>query len=1582
MKPTPSRSRMPDSGGSRMAAPARVVLAIGGGMLLAIAATVPAAGQTVATSAPANQSKDPYKSIYADYTPDFLTKPAARGGALGPRYWLRDEEQMRLSSEASFFTLNRLDQDSRANALVDAALAKEAQGQYREALKMYQLVITKYPNVLYRVCEYGVFVPISQYCQRRILGFPPSDLALYRTLYDARAKEAYEQARRQYSLIGLSEVVDTMLATSYGGRALLELGNAALDTGYYLAALEYFTTVRDFLPDPQLHTPELAMKIALCQRMLGEAKPQLDRPAPGKSELSADQLDRLRGFVTTASYARLPFHSQLTSPPNIAADDYTLLPPTTDPLGLQRPTWEHVLPGSRRDVVVYSQPVVSDNSVIYRHKNIVYCRSILNGELRWTNDLGGRAVWQNREERQYPAEDVLVQDGLVFTVISKAGPSLVALDEVTGQLKWAYGPMVAATEEEAKMRFEAAPAGGPRTIYATYVLDNIEGETHIDTAYGLIAFDSATGRVHWRTELCRLAPGKFTGGFAEERRNRIRSFTSPPLYHEGTVYCTTNAGAIAAVDSQSGRIKWLIRTPYHLRPESVHDATRQFGQLPFWSGLINTGGMHEPSFWLNQRPLLVGERLYVLPVDSPLMLCLDRRTGRIIWSLPKQPANFTYVLGPTREGHLVLATSGRQRMVSLIDPADGQTIWIAPDLIIPEDHPVVKYGNVHWGYTVCSITDSRNYSGLGFYLVARPFLSSDDRLITTYYSDYGHGAMGPTWCVSLAEVSLNDRKIIGQRRYYTTSAQTFAAACIENAKGIVKEMPGWLPPQDDNDRNLRRITQEIADDTVPVNQYGPFVPFSRVTFSRYGVPFELRFAPREISMVFDRKAVDSALARRTDPAADFARAELAVADSRFDEAATLLKKCLATISSEDLDFRAAINQQLYRVHQRLARSAIRTANRDEELANCLGMTRTASTLAEEIETLFALSEAYERKGDVVSPARCLRTVIETYGRHESPVSPLAAQETENVLSAATAALDRTGRYIGGNLYGSEFATALNLMKKGLPLYLSTVSPLPKTLTLRAGERAAAQLRRLQAVSPEFAKQFQDTANKELAGKPADEQLQRLWEFPGTDAAQKALDAQFAAAEKLNPVAGRLCMWQLADAARVCGLTVPDAFKGKVHAPPPAAEYLPVAIPQEARPHDFADEEGSARLVLERNDDLAGHPNLMFIGGRVRKRLDNKFTLTCIDLATGKLLWETVDIRLKGTGQEAGFYEAFVVGDRVVVHGLYDVLAYNVADGSELWHHRVPFDFEIKHAILSGDMLILSGKTETLCLYVPTDIPTGELAWQVGEMGDLYVDPYMRGDRLISVRKLPFSVTVRYRATGRLIGRLEVPDLSLHTTHPLLEDGPQALPAAHRENLLVLSDGWYYILIDTDKLAVAWKRLIDANDVTREPAMRFALSQDYLAVLKEDYDQKAIYMLSAKTGEILWQSDPKNSRGPAPMHSMYIQGDTIYGIVPHAGQGFYFSAYDAKTGKWRFKEEVKDYQGKPKVVMLPRLYGSQAVAQVEDRQEFEVKVFDAKSGKLQYTVKDKGVSPFGVHGRVSATVQAGRAVLLSKDKLQM
>jgi outer membrane protein assembly factor BamB len=1523
--------------------------------------------------------KEPYPDPYAGKLPPFLTI-MQQGMGYGHEYngWERTEEEMKLSSEPKFFTLNILDEDSRAYALVEAGRKKEAQGEFREALKIYQQVIDKYPNVLYRTSRYGVFVPITQYCQRRILGFPPTDLAHYRTQYDARAAEAFEQARRQYSLLGLSDIVDGMLATSYGGKAIVELGNAALDAGHYLAALEYFSSVQDFFPDKNLRTPELELKIAQCRKMLGEPEPK-SVAAAGSSGLTAEQLARLRQVIAASAYEKPPFFTQRASEPNVAPDDYALMPPTTDPLGLADPVWQFTLPGSRRDLFVFSQPVVTDNSAIYRHKNILYCRSILNGSLRWTNDLGGRAVWQNTNERQYPQEDVLVQDGMVFTPISKAGPSLVALDEVTGQVKWAYGPMVAATVEESRMRFEAAPAGGPRTIYAGYVLDNIEGDTHIDSEYGLIAFDSTSGRIHWRQPLCRLAPGKFSAGFAEQRRNRIRSFTSPPLYHQGTVYYNTNAGVVAAMDAMSGRIKWLMRYPYY---PGVHDATRQFGrggELVQYSRVYFTP--HDPMFWYNQRPMLDGERLFVLPVDTNTMLCVDRRSGKVNWSRAKAGPGCAYLLGLTADRKLAMAYTGRDMdvpshhstsPVQLLDPATGQTVWSSGDIVVHEDQPVMK--NYFFGSWAAHYRSNEAW----FELAARPLLTADGRLYHTSFRYVGYPIFG--YFANLACVDLNTHKTVAQRRFY--SGEILARADTDIHKYGPEELAGYeeMPHKDADVQNRIRLLKEIVADTVPENDHGPFLPFSRVTFSRYGVPFELRMSPRTVEMVYDRDAVRKAIERGSGPANDFARAELTVADGRLDEASGLLTKCLDTISSEDLDFRAAINQQLYRVHKQLARRAIRSGRLADELDNCLGMSRTASTLAEETETLFAVAEALQRQGKLDDAAIALRTIISTYGHHEYPISPVAMADKQKVLDAAAGVLSRYQDFVKDSIYAPEMTRSLELMAKGLPLYLSTVSPLPKTITVRAGELVAARLIALQQQSGEFAQRFQATAKAELAGKTPEEQTQRLWEFAGTPAAQETLEALFARAAALDPAEGRRQRWRLADAARVSGLRVPDAFRARVSAPPAGAAEPGIALPQTPQPFKWADAEGAERLVLERRGDRSIRPELLFIGARVRKRLDNKFTLTAMDAATGQTAWQTPELRLKGRGQEPGFFEAFVYEKLVLVHGLYDVLAFQVADGKLAWRYEVPFDFEIRSALLSGDLLILAGSTETLALYVATDSEVGEVAWQVKEMGDLYIEPYMHGDRLISVRKLPYSVTVRYRATGRLIGRLDLPDLSQFEEHPLLENGPPEVPSAHDRELLVLSDGWYYIMIDVDRLQIVWKRLIDANDVTREPPLRFALGGDYFAVLKDDYDQDAIYMLSSRTGEVLWHSDPKEGSSPRPMHSMVIVGETVYGIEPHAGQGFYFVGRDCRSGRRRFREEVVGYQAKPEVLLLGSLYGDQAVVRVSDRQDFELRAFDVKTGKPSYTLKMTGVAPFGVHGRMSATVQNGRLVMLSKDEL--
>ena len=93
------------------------------------------------------------------------------------------EKQLELSFEPTFYTLNDLagysKPEPRSSALVRAALEKEQQGEFREAMEIHQKVIDQRPDDLYRISKFGIYVPVAQYCQRRILRYPAQDLAFY-----------------------------------------------------------------------------------------------------------------------------------------------------------------------------------------------------------------------------------------------------------------------------------------------------------------------------------------------------------------------------------------------------------------------------------------------------------------------------------------------------------------------------------------------------------------------------------------------------------------------------------------------------------------------------------------------------------------------------------------------------------------------------------------------------------------------------------------------------------------------------------------------------------------------------------------------------------------------------------------------------------------------------------------------------------------------------------------------------------------------------------------------------------------------------------------------------------------------------------------------------------------------------------------------------------------------------------------------------------------------------------------------------------------------------------------------------------
>lgn len=1550
-------------------------------------------------------------SVYRGYKPDFMHQDS-RGRYRIP---MPGRGKMELSAEKTFYSMSFVEISSRADALVEAGVEKEKNGDFRLAIDIYQQVIDNFPETLYRISPYGVYVPVSHYCQMRILEFPQKHLAFYREKNDSKARELFEISKERNSLEGLARIRDNMLCTSYGAKSMLVLGNAELDRGHYLAALEYFRTVRDNFPEKEVHTPELNLKIVYCRKMLGD-KVSVNIPSDlGNSKLDRKKLQSFVNFVKSSRPEKQGLVFQQRCPSHISSDDYAYMIPTQDPLGIQRPVWAK--PKSGGGLSVETQAVITEKSVIYRHLNIIYCRSILNGELRWKNALGGRVSWQSYYRNR--AEDILVHDGMVFTPMHKNGPTLMAFDEITGQLKWSYGPMSASTAEEATTYFRAAPAGGPSEIYAGYVYDNIGSGVHIDSEYGVLAFESRTGRVKWKKAICRLRPGKFAVSFGGGGvRRRIRSFASPPLYHQGTVYYCTNAGSMAALDALSGRVKWLMKYPYYSYPHDIHDATRGFGK--------GSDHMHPPSpmLWFNKPPLIVGDGLYLTPADSAYMFKLDRRTGKVLWTRKRLDQTIrqhyrsgcgcgggghnAYFMGPLKTGELlfVYAMNGRGRYnikkpdnrntcpggIVLLNPKNGGITWASSDPVLPNrDHPSLYLG--------LRVENSHNaavgYNNLKRQITARPFLSADNKL---YICSIRHGCF-PVYgtAVNLAELDLSKRTFTKRRTYYDDVMIKTCEDVIRLAPGQVKKFEA-LPKHVKKDKKIKQQLKgwkRIAQDTVPVNEHPRFMPFSRVTFRKYGTVFELRLDPGRISMVYNRDRVKQTVTAGSGPESTFAASELALAEKRYEHAAGLMESCLKRISPEDIGFRSLVNQQLFRVYRTLAQGSIRRSDTDSELGYVTGMSRTSTTLADEIQTLFAISDVYGRKREYVKASQYLQGLISKYGSYRYGVSSLYTRDRAAVESCLGDIVRRTSRVVKGSRYGQFMQSNMSMMEKSLPLYYSAVSPAERDLKVRCEQVAVSRLLSMQESSGKFRSHYEKDAGSALGGRQAEEQLARLVEFPGTQAGQKVLEellqkteAELSGADTAKAAHLRKRLWRLADTARLCRFTLPDRFRKQLCAPA-GTKAASLSFPLAEKKRDMEEARGPSWLVLDRRGERSIRPGLIFLGARVKKKFDNKFLLYAIDAGTGEVVWKATEqrgktrfdeIRLKGKGNEAGFSEAFVHRDTVVVHGLFDVLAFNLSDGRLRWRYRVPFNFDIRYALKSGNLLVLSGESETVVLHLSTKDPVGEVAWQEKEQGDPYGEPWFSGNRLVSVRKMPFSVTVRYRSTGKLIGRLEMDDLMLRQDHPLLTSGPRAYPLAHDGTRLAVCGGGYYHMLDIQGMRTVWKRLMD---VDRNTPVRMELRGDYLAVVKKDYDIESIYMLSSRTGQVLWRTDPKDPGGHIPMYSMFIRRGRLYGIRKHPGQGFYFSGVDCKTGRDIFRKNNQEgYNTAPSVRLRRELYGGTLAAEIRDRQDFELKAFDIQTGRLKQTVRTKGLGRFGEHGRASATVQNGTMILHGKNTVKI
>lgn len=189
--------------------------------------------------------------------------------------------------------------------------------------------------------------------------------------------------------------------------------------------------------------------------------------------------------------------------------------------------------------------------------------------------------------------------------------------------------------------FEGTPVADARGVYVA-LTDRVEM-----TAAYVACLDAEDGHLRWLRSVCEASGGGgdiWTTGIRNEIGLRLLTLEGSTLYFQ------TNLGALAAVDAETGSIRWLATYPTRRAPNSYDR---------------------------DLNPAIVHDGLVIIaPNDAPGIYAFDAATGRMAWKTDDVPeeVHLAHLLGVAK-GKLV-ATGDR---VLLYDVKTGKLARVWPE---------------------------------------------------------------------------------------------------------------------------------------------------------------------------------------------------------------------------------------------------------------------------------------------------------------------------------------------------------------------------------------------------------------------------------------------------------------------------------------------------------------------------------------------------------------------------------------------------------------------------------------------------------------------------------------------------------------------------------------------------------------------------------------------------------------------------------------------------------------------------------------------------------------------------------------
>ena len=589
---------------------------------------------------------------------------------------------------------------------------------YQEAREWSKCV-----GILQRVIEKGddsvvsddgrLYHSVRTHCHRLIASSfqeSPGLIAAYRLATDVEASRLFEDARARRDPEGLTAVAARYFCSSVGDDALELAGDLFIHRKEYARALRAWDELLRYYPtDSNVDRAYLLAKMAFAASRLGRAESARDY-LKRALKLAEGRPLRLGGEVVPESVFRERLLLGAEEPPQPDPREWptaggnashSRIAPSIRgkvrgwgedqwPKGLPTP-WQVDDPmppppetSSRDRGFAFPVPelrrvpptatVVSEGTVVTRFRDVLVAVDLRTGCRKWVPEQhesprGDPVTGDLDSYDEHGRALVTVHDGKVFVVegVRRAAPNMSWRRPVrsggdrTGKSSIAAyrlddGDLLWRTEAEG-LRFATAPTAWEGRLF---VPGEEEGQLFA------ISLDPEDGRILWKTFICG-SPGQ----------GHVQVGT-PAAVSGGLVYLQSSAGVVAAVDGVDGNLEWIARYRRAGAGKGLLEGQRvmqQGGQIWIqargggWRQHTAADVTDSTATWISSPPIVTDGRLFVTPSDSKLLLCLEARTGEILWRADKDP-DCTYLLGVTSR---FVITGGKKIVAYEIDT--GKREW-------------------------------------------------------------------------------------------------------------------------------------------------------------------------------------------------------------------------------------------------------------------------------------------------------------------------------------------------------------------------------------------------------------------------------------------------------------------------------------------------------------------------------------------------------------------------------------------------------------------------------------------------------------------------------------------------------------------------------------------------------------------------------------------------------------------------------------------------------------------------------------------------------------------------------------------